>query len=288
MTAYGRAAIPILTSVAEMSHNRKAWFCDVWGVLHDGLTVFAPAIEACRAFKARGGEIILVTNSPKPSAAVLDRLDAMGVPRDCFSALVSSGDATRAFVEAFSGGPVFHLGPEQDKSLFDGLNVAFAPPAKAAAIVCTGFFDEDREIVEDYDEMLAEFGERGVPMICANPDLVVERGSRLLPCAGLLAQRYEALGQSVLQAGKPHRPIYEAAMRKLSKPLPKSEILAIGDGIDTDIKGACAQGIDSIYIASRVHMGDALDAGASSARLVGNLFAGRTFRPSAAMSQLGW
>ncbi len=288
MNSYGHGEIPILSGVAEISQHRKAWFCDVWGVLLDGLTVYAPAIEACRAFKASGGEIVLVTNSPKPSAAVLIRLHAMGVPEDCFTALVSSGDATRALIEAYCGEPVFHIGPEHDKSLFDGLNVAFAPPAKAAAIVCTGFFDEDREVVEDYEDMLAGFAVRGVPMICANPDLVVERGSKLVPCAGLLAQHYEALGQTVFLAGKPHRPIYEAATRRLSHPLPQNEILAIGDGIDTDIKGACAQGIDAIYIASRVHMGDAPDPGASSMQLIGRLFEGRPFRPAAAMFRLGW
>jgi len=142
--------------------------------------------------------------------------------------------------------------------------------------------------VENYDGMLAEFAARGVPMICANPDLVVERGSKLLPCAGLLAERYAALGQTVVQAGKPYRPIYEAALRNLTKPLPKSEILAIGDGIDTDIKGASGQGIDSIYIASRVHIGDGVDGGAANGQLFERLFASRPFRPIAAMPQLQW
>ncbi len=281
------AEIPILTGVAGISETRKAWLCDVWGVLLDGVTVFAPAIEACRRFKALGGEIVLVTNSPKPSAAVLDRLHSMGVPEDCFSALVSSGEVTRAFVEAYSAGPVFHLGPEHDRSLFDGLNVMLTPAAEAACIVCTGFFDEDHEMPEDYDGMLEAFAARGVPMICANPDLVVERGSKLLPCAGLLAERYTALGQTVIQAGKPYRPIYDAAMRQLSRPLLKSEILAIGDGIDTDIKGASGQGIDSLYIASRVHLGDPENSGALGKQL-DRLLGGRIFRPAAAMAHLQW
>ena len=184
----------------------------------------------------------------------------MGVPDSCFSALVTSGDVTRNYVEAYSSEPLFHIGPDRDRCLFEGLNVQFAPAAKAAAIVCTGFFDEDNEVPEDYDGMLASFAARDVPMICANPDLVVERGSKLMPCSGLLAERYGALGQTVIQAGKPYRPIYEAAMRKLSKPLPQSELLAIGDGVDTDIGGASGQGIDSIYIASRVNMGEAVEA----------------------------
>ncbi len=288
MMNYGRTSIPILTSVAGVSENHKAWLCDVWGVLHDGETVFAPAIEACRMFKRGGGEVVLISNSPRPSDAVLDHLNSLGVPRDCFSALVTSGDVTRALVETYSSEPVFHLGPERDRCLFDALDVEFAPAAKAVAIVCTGFFDEEHEVAEDYDGMLAAFAARGVPMICANPDLVVERGSKLLPCAGLLAERYAALGQTVVQAGKPYRPIYEAALRKLTKPLPKSEILAIGDGIETDIKGASSQGIDSIYIASRVHVGDAVEDGAANGPLIERLFASRPFRPAAAMPQLQW
>ena len=286
--------IPVVSSIAELSEGRKAWFCDVWGVLHDGLTAFEPAVDACRAFKARGGEIVLVSNSPRPSGAVLKHLSSLGVRSGSFNALVTSGDVTRGLVEAHAGEGVFHLGPERDLCLFEGLNVAFAPPEKAVAAVCTGFFHEDRETPEDYDAILAALAARGVPMICANPDLAVERGNRLLPCAGLLAERYAALGQTVIQAGKPYRPIYDAAMRKLSIPLARKDILAIGDGIDTDIKGAHAQGIDSVYIASRVHYGDrarldgAAGAGAEGMRYLGRLFAGKPFRPAAAMSRLRW
>jgi HAD superfamily hydrolase (TIGR01459 family) len=285
---YCRAEIPIVTGLAEISRNRKAWLCDVWGVLHDGLTVFPSALEACRTFKRLGGEVILISNSPRTSAPVLDHLHSLGVGKDCFDALVTSGDVTRSFVEAYSAEAVFHLGPERDKCLFEGLNVNFAPAATAAAVVCTGLFDEDNETAEDYDALLGSFAARGAPMICANPDLVVERGDRLLPCAGLLAQRYEALGQTVIQAGKPYRPIYEAAMRKLSKPLPGPALLCIGDGVNTDIKGACAQGIDSIYIASRVNLGEAAGEGTLSQEMLDRLFAGRPFRPSAAMPRLRW
>jgi HAD superfamily hydrolase (TIGR01459 family) len=279
--------IPILSGLAEIASSRRAWFCDVWGVLHDGVTAFPSAVEACRAFKRQGGEIILVSNSPRPYPPVLDHLRGAGVPDDCYTALVTSGDVTRGFIEAYSAEPIFHLGPERDTCLFDGLNVQFATAANAAVAVCTGFFDEDNETPEDYEDMLASLADRGVPMICANPDLVVERGAKLLPCSGLLAQRYAALGQIVIQAGKPHKPIYHAAMRRLSKPLPPGALLAIGDGIHTDIEGACAQGIDSIYIASRVNLGDAAEGGLTQAALDG-LFTGKPFRPAAAMPQLRW
>lgn len=279
--------IPILSGLAGIATSRKALFCDVWGVLHDGLAAFPAAIEACRAFIRSGGEIVLVSNSPRISAPVLEHLEIAGVPRDCFTALVTSGDATRSFVEAYAAEPMFHLGPERDKCLFDGLKVRFVSARSAKIAVCTGFFDEDQETVADYEPMLASLAARNVPMICANPDLVVERGSKLVPCSGLLAQRYAALGQTVIQAGKPYAPIYEAAMRKLSGPLPASALLAIGDGIHTDIQGACAQGIDAVYIASRVNLGDAAEDGLTEPMLDG-LFAGKPFRPMAAMLQLRW
>ncbi len=281
------APIPILSGVAEITASRKAWFCDVWGVLHDGVSAFPAAVDACHAFLRRGGEIVLVSNSPQPSAPVLEHLHLVGVPRGCFTALVTSGDVTRSYVEAYAAEPMFHLGPEDDECLFEGLKVQFVPAKSAKVAVCTGFFDEDQETVEDYEPMLAALAARGVPMICANPDLVVERGSKLVPCSGLLAQRYAALGQTVIQAGKPYPPIYQAAMRKLSRPVPKSAILAIGDGIHTDIEGACAQDIDAIYIASRVNLGNAAEEGLSPP-LLDALFAGKPFRPAAAMPYLRW
>jgi HAD superfamily hydrolase (TIGR01459 family) len=284
----GRAAIPVFEGVAGLSTDRKAWLCDVWGVLHEGVTAFPQAIEACRMFRRQGGEIVLISNSPRPSGPVLEHLAQIGVPRDCFDAIVTSGDVTRGFVETYLGAPVFHLGPERDKVFFDGLAVELVPAAHASVAVCTGFFDEDREAPEDYDAMLAAFGARGVPMICANPDLYVERGTKLLPCAGLLAQRYAALGQTVLQAGKPYAPIYDLALKKLSKPLRRQDLLAIGDGVDTDIKGAYEQGIDAIYVASRVHIEDAAEHSAISEEALERLFAGRPFRPCGAMLRLAW
>ncbi len=284
---FGRAGIPIVQGIASLSAQRKVWFCDVWGVLHDGAVAFPSALDACRAFRREGGEVALISNSPRPSADVLTHLSSLGVRQDCFDTLVTSGDVTRTFVAAYGTRPVFHIGPERDKAFFDGLEVRFAPATAAAVCVCTGFFDEDREVPEDYDELLAQFAARSVPMICANPDLYVERGNRLLPCAGLIAGRYAALGQTVIQAGKPHAPIYEAAFAKLKARPEKTDILAIGDGADTDIEGAAAQGIDSIYIASRVFMTGAdsrvLDPGHLEA-----LFSARSFRPLAAMAHLAW
>jgi HAD superfamily hydrolase (TIGR01459 family) len=288
MTGSARSPIPVLTSISSISSDRKAWLCDVWGVLHDGVNTFAPAIEACQAFRRQGGQVLLISNSPRPSADVLAHLRSLGIVEACFDALITSGDVTRALVEVYAGQAIFHLGPERDKGLFEGLNINFAPASKATALVCTGFFDEDREMPEGYDKMLAAFAARSVPMICANPDLYVERGSKLLPCAGLLANRYEALGQTVMQAGKPYPPIYRMAFKALSGPLRKGEMLAIGDGVDTDIKGAGLQGIDAVYVASRVHMGNAGSSESLSSAALDQLFAGRSQRPAAALAKLRW
>jgi HAD superfamily hydrolase (TIGR01459 family) len=279
--------IPILSGLAGIAADRKAWFCDVWGVLHDGLKPFQTAIDACRAFIRSGGEVVLVSNSPRTSAPVAAHLTNVGVPRDCYSSLVTSGDVTRRFVESYAAEPMFHLGPDRDKCLFEGLRLQFVSARSAKVAVCTGFFDEVQETVEDYEPMLASLAARKVPMICANPDLIVERGTRIIPCAGLLAKRYTEMGQTVIQAGKPHSPIYEAAIRKLPAPLPQSAILAIGDGVGTDIQGASIQGIDAIYVASRVNMRDIDEQGLTQESLDG-LFAGKSYRPLAAMAQLRW
>ena len=285
---YERVSIPILTSVSGVSASRKAWFCDVWGVLHDGVTVFQPAVRACLKFRERGGQVILISNSPRPTQGVLGLLDSLGVPRECFDALVTSGDVTRALVAADLDKPMFHLGPERDRSFFDGLAVKFVPVEQAEIVVCTGFFHEERETPEDYDGMLATLAERHATMICANPDLVVERGHQLLPCAGALAARYGALGQTVIQAGKPYRPIYDLAMQKLATPLPRADILAIGDGIDTDIKGASAFGIDAIYIVSRVHIQKDADRLSMETKGLEDVFSERPFRPIGALARLAW
>lgn len=280
--------ISVLTTISDVSVGRSAWFCDVWGVLHDGITVFQSAVEACRTFRLQGGQVILVSNSPRPAPGVLHLLDSIGVPRDCFDALVTSGDVTRSLVASHLDKPMFHLGPERDKSFFDGLAVTFVPPGQADIVVCTGFFDEERETPEDYDPMLATFATRHATMICANPDLYVERGDRLLPCAGLLAARYAALGEAVIQAGKPYRPIYDLAVQQLKSPVSHADILAIGDGIDTDIRGASAFGIDAIYIASRVHVSKDSDRLQLETKMLDEAFLERPFRPSGAMAKLVW
>jgi len=279
--------IPILPSIATLAEARDAWLTDIWGVMHNGVAPFASACEACTRFRLAGGTVLLLSNAPRPAASVAAQLDRIGVPRFAWDTIVTSGDAARARLAAFAGQPVFHLGPERDFALYDDLGLVLAPAEEAVAISCTGLFDDEVETPDDYASLLADFAARKLPMVCANPDLTVERGERIVYCAGALAAAYETLGGSVAYAGKPHLPIYDMAFERLAeikgKPVTRDRILAIGDGLRTDIAGAVRAGVDSVFIASGVHVTDGL----SAARLA-TLFPGEGPHPVAAMTALAW
>ncbi len=283
----GLSPIPIVTSIAPFAGSRAAWLADVWGVMHNGVAPFTSAVDACRHFRKSGGLVLLLSNAPRPGTSVAEQLDRIGIARDSYDAIVSSGDAARSFIAELGPCPLFHLGPARDRPIFAGLHVSYADAAGAEAIVCTGLFDDETETPETYTAMLADLAARKIPMICANPDLTVERGGRLIYCAGALAAAYEHLGGGVRYAGKPYLPVYDMAFQRLAqlngRPLRRSEILAIGDGVRTDIEGAAAAGVDSVYVASPVH----LDAGLTPAALDG-LFPEPPLRPIAAMPYLAW
>jgi len=233
--------------------------CDVWGVLHNGVVAFPPAAEALARARRAGKTVVLVTNSPRPGELVKGQLRQIGVSDDAWDDVVSSGDVTR---ELIRNGPrrVFHLGPDRDVPIYDGLDVELVEEFEAAGVVCTGLFDDETETPEDYAEMLQRMRARDLPFICANPDIVVERGDRLIFCAGALARDYGQLGGRTLIAGKPHRPIYEAALaaaaRKLGRDVGPSETLAIGDGMLTDVKGAVGMGMDVLYVTDGIHVSE--------------------------------
>lgn len=279
--------IPILTSIAGLAPARDVWLTDVWGVIHNGVTPFAPACEAATKFRLAGGTVILLSNAPRPAPSVVAQLDRIGVPRFAWDAVLTSGDAARALVGAYAGKRVFHLGPERDLSLYDDLGVTLAEPGDADAVSCTGLFDDEIETPADYADLLAELAARNLPMICANPDLTVERGDRIIYCAGALATEYAAKGASVAYAGKPYLPIYDMAFAMIAKlkekPVPKERVLCIGDGLRTDIQGAAAAGLDSVFIASGVHA-----PGGLSSETLTDLFPSREVRPIAAMPALAW
>lgn len=246
-----------------LSRQYPVWFCDIWGVVHNGYTPFATTCATLARHRAEGGTVVLVSNSPRSAEGVRTQLEGLAVPAACYDGIVTSGDVTRTLMVEQGGGRVFHLGPERDLSLFAGLPVARVPLADAHAVVCTGLFHDDRETPTDYAQLLADIKAQGLPMICANPDKVVRKGDTLLYCAGALADVYAALGGTVAMAGKPYAPIYDLALRMAAslrgKPVDASQVLAIGDGPETDIRGAASQGYPCVYVTGGVrdHVEDA-------------------------------
>jgi HAD superfamily hydrolase (TIGR01459 family) len=248
----------ILESLAEISAQYDALFCDLWGCVHDGLRAFPEAVAALQAYKAQGGTVVLVTNSPRPRASVERQLDRIGVPRDCWDVIATSGDSARAAMFAgVVGTKVWHIGEPQDASFFEPMQlldnpvaVERVPLAEAEGIVCTGPFDPQAEpSVMRPEFLLAKT--RGLKLLCANPDIVVDRGETREWCAGALAQLYTEMGGESLYFGKPHPPIYDLARRRLSRlgqSIPDERILAVGDGIRTDVLGGMGENIDTLFI----------------------------------------
>ncbi|MFN3277600.1 MAG: TIGR01459 family HAD-type hydrolase [Paracoccus hibiscisoli] len=246
----------IIASLAEVSASYDALFCDLWGCLHNGRQPFPAAVAALQAFRAQGGKVCLMTNAPRPNQYVVAQLDRMGVPRDAWDLVVSSGDAAQdAMFAGAVGRRVWHIGLDKDLGFFADIPQAHqgADPvtrvdlAEAEGIVASGPFDEINETPEDYRDRFQDAIARGLTMLCANPDIVVDMGDTRIYCAGALAQFYETLGGRTLYFGKPHAPIYDRA-RALMGLGPDARYLAVGDGIATDIAGAEAQGIDSIFV----------------------------------------
>lgn len=266
--------------------------CDVWGVVHNGVIAFSEAGAALTRFRAGGGTVVLITNAPRPGASVLRILDRLGVPAGAYDAITSSGDVTRGIVEGRQGERVFHLGPERDLPIFAGLDVAFAPIERADYVVCSGLFDDTTETPESYRDMLAAMRERNLFMVCANPDIVVERGETLVYCAGALADLYAALGGEVLYCGKPHAPIYAAALAKAAAcrgaPTPPDRVLAIGDSVRTDLKGAAAFGLDCLFVTGGIHAEELGGRDAPDLSALDGIFAAAGVAPKAVTRRLAW
>src|ERR1700749_2277697 len=230
---------------------------DIWGVVHNGLESFPEACAALHSYRDRGGTVILITNAPRPADSVQRQLRKLGVADDAYDAIVSSGDLTRHYVAGHPGRKVFWLGPERDNSIYRGLDPVLSPLEQADYIVCTGLLDDETETPEDYRGMLLKARERKLPLICANPDIVVERGDRLIYCAGAIAELYRELGGEVIFYGKPHQPIYERAMQLATvhggHEIALNRVLAIGDSVRTDLAGAHGFGIGCLFVTRGIH-----------------------------------
>ncbi|MDQ0394967.1 TIGR01459 family HAD-type hydrolase [Labrys monachus] len=252
----------LLSGLRDIAPAYDLVFCDIWGVIHNGRAVFPGVAEALAAYRKGGGTVVLVSNAPRPAESVVPQLDGLGLPRSTWDAIVTSGDVTRSHIGAVAAQKIFHLGPDRDRPLFHGFDIAFAGPADAEIVVCTGLFDDTTETPETYRPMLEALLARKVPMICANPDLVVDRGGIMIYCAGAIAEAYRAIGGEAIICGKPFKPIYDAAFAVAATirggPTPPERTLAIGDSVRTDLTGAAAIGCGALFIASGIH---ALEAG---------------------------
>jgi HAD superfamily hydrolase (TIGR01459 family) len=246
----------MIETLDQMTDRYKAILCDVWGVVHNGERAFPEGCAALRRARGRGLAVVLITNSPRVRPGVEAQMAALGVPPGTYDGVVTSGDVTRDLIRE---GPrrIFHLGPERDLALYDGLDVELVEEFEADGVVCTGFVDDTVETAEDYADLLRRLRARNLPFVCANPDIVVERGERLIWCAGALARDYAQLGGRTLIAGKPHRPIYLAALKMAAdvtgSGIGERDVLAVGDGIMTDVKGAEQNGIDVLYVSAGIH-----------------------------------
>jgi HAD superfamily hydrolase (TIGR01459 family) len=283
----------LIESFEPLASTYDVLFCDVWGVVHNGVAAFPAAGEALQRFRARGGTAILITNAPRAGDAVGRILDRLAVPREAYDAITSSGDVTRGIVAARNGQTVFHLGPQRDLSIFTGLDVKFAPLQSADYVVCSGLFDDTVETPDSYRDMLAAMRTRSLFMVCANPDIVVERGDTLVYCAGALADAYAALGGEVLYCGKPHAPIYQAALATAAVlrggAVPEHKrVLAIGDSVRTDLKGAQAFGIDYMFVTSGIHAEEYGSREAPDLTALNAIFAAGGVSPRAVMRGLKW
>lgn len=277
----------IVANFSSVHPEPRAWICDIWGVIHNGVVAFPAAVDACVRFRERGGRIILVSNAPRPAGSVSKQLDALAVPVTAYDAILTSGDVTRAALQNWIGTPTLHIGPERDLALFTGLDIPLVGSARAERILCSGLYDDTRETPEDYRDLLLAAAEQALPMLCANPDIRVDRGGKIVYCAGAVAGLYEELGGAVEYAGKPHPPIYRMAHQLLAdidgdEPAP-GDVMAIGDGVLTDIAGGLRAGLRTVYISSAIHLDGALDNAA-----IARLFPDPADRPHIAMPALAW
>ena len=280
------------TSFSKLADNYDAVLSDVWGVVHNGVVATPSACEALTRFRERGGTVMLITNAPRPGRTVIHFIDKVGVPHSAYDGIVSSGDVTRSVMQARPDKNVFHIGPDRDLPIFDGLDLNFVPIDKADYVVCTGLANDDVETPETYRALLTDMRNRGLFMLCGNPDLVVERSDRLIYCAGALADLYGTLGGEVLYAGTPHRPIYDLALEQVAKvrgkPVALNRVLAIGDSIRTDLKGAIGHGLDCLFVTAGIHAEELGDRHAPDPEALRKIFAEAGVAPKAVTPRLQW
>jgi HAD superfamily hydrolase (TIGR01459 family) len=286
-------ATPSVTErFSTLAGGYDAVLSDVWGVIHNGIKATTAACDALTRFREQGGTVMLITNAPRPGATVIKFIDKVGVPHSAYDGIVSSGDVTRSVMAARPDKNVFHIGPERDLPIFDGLGLKFVPLNEADYVVCTGLRNDEVETAETYRAEMGELLKRRLFMLCGNPDLVVERGDKLIHCAGAIADLYRSLGGQIVYAGKPHRPIYDLAIERVaalrgSAP-PLKRVLAIGDSVRTDLKGATGYGLDCLFVTAGIHAEELGDRHDPNMAALNRIFADAGVAPKAVTRGLMW
>ncbi|MDO8378059.1 TIGR01459 family HAD-type hydrolase [Phenylobacterium sp.] len=282
----------LISGLSALTDRYDVILSDVWGVIHNGRESFPAACGALARWGETKGPVVLISNSPRPSHSVVPQLDSLGVQRATWQAFVTSGDATRVLLGERAPGPAWTVGPDRDAPLYEGLGLAYAGHTDAAFISVTGPYDDEVEGPGDYQERFEAAARRGLTMICANPDIVVQRGDRLIYCGGALAQLYSSLGGEVLMAGKPYAPIYDLCLveaeRLLGRPVDRARVLCIGDGLPTDVKGANDQGLDVLFVASGIHGAETIGPDGLDAKAVEDLLAADGLTATYAIADLVW
>ncbi|MBE0581728.1 TIGR01459 family HAD-type hydrolase [Devosia sp.] len=284
--------LPSISGLADLAGRYDAVLSDVWGVVHNGVEAFPTAVDALSQFRAAGGKVVFITNAPRPSGPIIEMLDRLGVHRAAYDAIVSSGDATRTMIGKYRGRAIHHVGPPtEDDALYDGLDVRRTGADEAEVVVVTDL-DTDEDTPEMYRERARVWLSRRLPMICANPDRVVEHGDKIIYCGGALGDLYAAMGGMVLMAGKPYQPIYEEAFRlaelAAGRPLDKSRVLAIGDSVRTDATGAAKFGVDLLFVTGSIHAAE-LDAfGKPDPQAIADLVAPSRAHMAGFLPRLSW
>ncbi len=277
---------------STLAGDYDAVLSDVWGVIHNGVAATVPACDALTRFRERGGTVILITNAPRPGEVVTTFLDRLAVPRSAYDGIVSSGDVTRAVMAERPDKAVFHIGPPRDLPIFDGLGLRFVALDQADYVVCTGLRNDEVETPESYRSELEDLRRRNMFMLCGNPDLVVERGEKLVFCAGALADLYGSLGGEVLYAGKPHPPIYDLALQRVAtlrgQPPALKRVLAIGDSVRTDLTGATDCGIDCLFVTAGIHAAELGGRNTPDPAALAKIFGNAGLMPKAVTQRLVW
>lgn len=282
--------IRIISGLSDIAGEYDALVCDVWGVLHNGKEPFLAAADALRKFRAERGPVVLLSNAPRLVPTLMKQFETIGVPLDCFDAVVTSGVAARddlLWRTRDKTLPMLHLGPGRDCDVFEGLNVAEVEADQAEIVLCTGLYHDDHETPDDYAELLAKLKEKELTMLCANPDQVVQRGGQLVYCAGALARAYEKIEGEVVYFGKPYPAIYDLALETMRRATRRTitGVLAVGDAMETDLKGANAMGFDALFIAHGIH---AAELGEMTTETLAQLFEKTGVNARAAMRELVW